>query len=173
VIEPLLEAERAMDFGMFDRAERLYRSVADGDPKNSIAVVGLARVALERGDDDEALRLAGRAVAIDPENPAARRLVFRLEEIRAARGEAAAARGEAAAARGDGAGVRDEGDAAKADDGADGDAARGEGDAAKADDGADATRPAELTRSPSPAKPERTTRRRSRGSLLTRLLRRR
>ena len=46
-------------------------------PRNSIAVVGLARVALERADDAEAYRQARRALAIDPENVAARRLADR------------------------------------------------------------------------------------------------
>ena len=87
MIELLLEAERAISFGQLDQAERLYRQVAAADPRNSIAVVGLARVALDRGDDDESLALAREALTIDPENEAARRLVLRLEEIRAARGE--------------------------------------------------------------------------------------
>ena len=87
VIELLLEAERAMSFGRVDRAEELYRQVADADPRNSIAVVGLARVALERADDLGAYGLARRALAIDPENEAARRLATRLEEVLATRGE--------------------------------------------------------------------------------------
>lgn len=87
MIELLLEAERALSFGMVDRAETLYRQVADADPHNSIAVVGLARVALERGDDLGAYLLARRALAIDPENDAARRLAVRLEEVMATRGE--------------------------------------------------------------------------------------
>jgi hypothetical protein len=87
MIEPLLEAERAMSFGLIDQAERLYRQVADHDPKNSIAVVGLARVALERGDERTAYTEARRAVAIDPENPAAQHLVMRLTEVFQTRGE--------------------------------------------------------------------------------------
>jgi hypothetical protein len=87
VIELLLEAERALTFGLVDQAERLYRQVADADPRSSIAVMGLARVALERGDDRMAYRLARRALSIDPDNPAAQHLVMRLTEVMAGRGE--------------------------------------------------------------------------------------
>jgi tetratricopeptide (TPR) repeat protein len=87
VIELLLQAERALSVGLLDRAETLYRQVAAADPRNSIAVVGLARVAIERGDELEALELGRRALEIDPENSAAQRLVQRLEEVRAYRGE--------------------------------------------------------------------------------------
>lgn len=87
MIELLLEAERALSFGRVDRAEQLYRQVADADPRNSIAVVGLSRVALERADDLGAYLLARRALTIDPENEAARRLAVRLEEVLATRGD--------------------------------------------------------------------------------------
>jgi tetratricopeptide repeat protein len=87
VIELLLEAERALSFGRVDRAEEIYRQVSAADPHNSIAVVGLARVALERADDLGAYLLARRALRIDPENEAARRLATRLEEVLATRGE--------------------------------------------------------------------------------------
>jgi len=87
MIELLLQAERALSVGMVDQAERLYRQAAEADPRNSIAVVGLARVALERADDHETYRQARRALAIDPENAAASRLVTRLDEVFAHRGE--------------------------------------------------------------------------------------
>jgi tetratricopeptide (TPR) repeat protein len=86
VIEILLEAERALTVGLPDRAEQLYRQAFEADPHNSIAVVGLARVALERADEARALELARQALGIDPENDAARRLVVLLEEVLAARG---------------------------------------------------------------------------------------
>ncbi|HYH91968.1 MAG TPA: hypothetical protein VD763_02325, partial [Candidatus Saccharimonadales bacterium] len=41
-----------------------------------------------RADDSGALVLARRALAIDPENEAARRLVERMEEVMRTRGEA-------------------------------------------------------------------------------------
>lgn len=81
MIELLLQAERSLSVGMLDRAEQLYRQVANADPRNSIAVVGLARVTLDRGDDVGALELSKRALTIDPENDAARRMVARLEEV--------------------------------------------------------------------------------------------
>jgi outer membrane biosynthesis protein TonB len=82
VIEILLEAERALSLGLLDQAERLYRQASVADPRNSIAVVGLARVALERGDEPGALAEAERALEIDGENEAARRMVDRLREVR-------------------------------------------------------------------------------------------
>jgi tetratricopeptide (TPR) repeat protein len=78
MIELLLQAERALSAGMVDQAERLYRQAAKADPQDAMAVVGLARVALEHGDEAEALRLAQLALEIDPENVAATRLVDRL-----------------------------------------------------------------------------------------------
>ena len=81
MIELLLQAERALSMGLVDQADRLYRQAADADPRNSIAVVGLARVALERGDEVLAWQEAKRALTIDPENAAAQRMVERFEEV--------------------------------------------------------------------------------------------
>ena len=84
----MLEAERAMAVGRLDQAERYYAQVAAADPKNSIAIVGLARVALERGDQRGAWTFARRALAIDPDNPMASHMSQRMAEIMSGRGEA-------------------------------------------------------------------------------------
>jgi thioredoxin-like negative regulator of GroEL len=87
MIEIMLEAERAIGIGLLDQAERLYGQVVAHDPKNSIAVTGLARVALERGDQLGAYLFARRALALDPENHMARHLSLRMAEQMRNRGE--------------------------------------------------------------------------------------
>jgi Flp pilus assembly protein TadD len=87
MIELMLEAERAMGIGLLDNAERLYRQVVAIDPRNSIAVTGLARVALERGDQRGAYTYARRALALDPDNPMASHLSQRMAEQMRNRGE--------------------------------------------------------------------------------------
>jgi tetratricopeptide (TPR) repeat protein len=74
VIERLLAAERALADGELDQAQRLFAQVAEADARNAMAVVGLAEVALARGDPAEARDLANRALAIDPDDAAAARL---------------------------------------------------------------------------------------------------
>ena len=87
MIELMLEAERAMGIGLLDNAERLYRQVVAIDPNNSIAVTGLARVALERDDQRGAYTFARRALALDPDNPMASHLSQRMAEQMRNRGE--------------------------------------------------------------------------------------
>jgi tetratricopeptide (TPR) repeat protein len=87
MIELMLEAERAMGIGLLDNAERLYRQVVAIDPRNSIAVTGLARVALERGDQRGAYTFARQALALDPGNPMASHLSQRMAEQMRNRGE--------------------------------------------------------------------------------------
>ena len=81
MIELLLGAERLLAEGDADRAEHLFAQVAEADPRNAIAVVGLARVARARGDTAAALLAARRALAIDPEDVAARQLAEELAHV--------------------------------------------------------------------------------------------
>jgi predicted TPR repeat methyltransferase len=78
MIELLLAAERLLARGEMDAAGRLFEQVAEADPRNAIAVVGLARVAERRGDRDAAATLARRALDIDPDDPAAAHLLETL-----------------------------------------------------------------------------------------------
>jgi tetratricopeptide (TPR) repeat protein len=79
MIERLLAAEAALGRGELDAAVRLFDQVANADPRNAIALVGLARIAERRGDRSAAADLARRALAIDPEEAAAARLLIALE----------------------------------------------------------------------------------------------
>jgi uncharacterized protein HemY len=79
MIERLLAADAALERGDIDVAGRLFAQVAEADPRNAIAVVGLARIAVRRGAPDEARALARRALEIDADEAAARRLLAELE----------------------------------------------------------------------------------------------
>jgi Flp pilus assembly protein TadD len=79
VIERLLAAESALARDELDAAERQFHLVAEADPRNAIAVVGLARLAARRGDPGAARTLAHRALEIDPDEAAAARLLAELE----------------------------------------------------------------------------------------------
>lgn len=85
MIEALLQAERLLIHGMVDQAEQIYANAITQDPRNAIAMVGLARVALERGDEQLAYARASSALQIDPQNAAAQRLEARLAEVFATR----------------------------------------------------------------------------------------
>jgi hypothetical protein len=87
VIEQLLQADRLLAVDQVDAAEAIYRRRSELDPMDAIAVVGLARVALARGEDRQAHDLSARALGIDPANDMARRMEARLAEILQTRGE--------------------------------------------------------------------------------------
>jgi tetratricopeptide (TPR) repeat protein len=87
VIERLLAAEKALDQGMLDTAGRLFDQVAQADPRNAIALVGLAKVALREDRIDDARELVEQALAIDPDEAAAQRLLREVyAEVRPAAG---------------------------------------------------------------------------------------
>ena len=79
MIERLLAGEAALARDELDAAERLFLQVATADPRNAIALVGLARIAVRHGDSEGARALAIRALAIDPDEAAATRLVVELD----------------------------------------------------------------------------------------------
>ncbi len=87
MIEPLLQADRLLRVGLLDQAEALYRQTAEQDPRNAFAVLGLARVAVERGDDRAAYGYARQALALDPSHWSAHALEVRLRELLVSRGE--------------------------------------------------------------------------------------
>jgi len=86
-MELLLQADRLLTVDMVDQADAIFRRVAESDPHDAIAVVGMARCALAREQDHEAYRLAARALTIDPRNDMARRMEARMAEILRHRGE--------------------------------------------------------------------------------------
>jgi hypothetical protein len=84
----LLDGERLLLFGLIDRAEAAFQRARSGDRPAAAALVGLSRVALERGDEAGAYRFAVEALAVNPDDEAALRMEARLAEVLAARGEA-------------------------------------------------------------------------------------
>jgi thioredoxin-like negative regulator of GroEL len=81
MIERLLAAEGALSRDELDHAQRLFGQVVEADPRNAIAVVGLARVLARRGDTDAARELLAHALDIDPDEAAARRLLASLDAV--------------------------------------------------------------------------------------------
>jgi hypothetical protein len=77
--ELLLQAEKALADGLLVQAEQTYWQLIELDSANAIALAGLAQISLERGDERLARRFADRAMAIDPENVVAGRVVDALE----------------------------------------------------------------------------------------------
>lgn len=64
------EARAAEEAGDAEAAEKAYRRALEADPHHEDATVGLARVLIEEGEDEEAERLLERV----PSHPEARRL---------------------------------------------------------------------------------------------------
>ena len=83
--EKQIQADRLLTYALFDQAEKLYSEVLAAEPENVEAALGLARVALERGDEALAYERARRAVRINPRFDDAVRLEQRLAEVIAAR----------------------------------------------------------------------------------------
>lgn len=79
MIELLLQAERSLEKGSLEQAERLYWQAIDADSQNAIAIVGLAKVARKRGDDRTAIAFGRRALQVDADDAVAKRLVAELE----------------------------------------------------------------------------------------------
>lgn len=79
MIERLLAADAALERDDLDTAEKLFVQVADADPRNAIAAVGLGRVAAGRNDAGAARSWFERALEIDPDEAAARRLLEALD----------------------------------------------------------------------------------------------
>jgi tetratricopeptide (TPR) repeat protein len=89
--EKQIQADRLLTYGLLDQAERLYEEVLAAEPNNVEVAFGLARVALERGDEHLAYERAQRAARINPRFDDAQRLVQRLAEIIRTRASAEAA----------------------------------------------------------------------------------
>jgi tetratricopeptide (TPR) repeat protein len=79
MFELLLQADKALASGLLEQAEKTYWQLIELDPTNAIAVSGLARVAMERGDKRMAREFAVRALAIDPDSILARRIVETID----------------------------------------------------------------------------------------------
>ena len=96
--EKQIQADRLLTYGLLDPAEKLYEEVLAAEPTNVEVAFGLARVALERGDEPLAHERVKRALRINPSFDDALRLERRLAEILAAR-QAGAVQHQAPAVR--------------------------------------------------------------------------
>jgi len=87
--EKQIQADRLLTYGLLDQAEKLYEEVLEAEPGNVEVAFGLARVALERGDEQLAYERVKLALKINPRFDDAVRLEQRLAEIIATRRTAA------------------------------------------------------------------------------------
>ena len=83
--EKQIQADRLLTYGLLDHAEKLYEEVLEAEPGNVEVAFGLARVALERGDEQLAYERVKLALKINPRFDDAVRLEQRLAEIIATR----------------------------------------------------------------------------------------
>jgi tetratricopeptide (TPR) repeat protein len=83
--EKQITADRLLTYGLLDKAEALYDEVLAAEPNNVEVAFGLARVALERGDEQLAYERVQLALKINPRFDDAVRLEQRLAEIIATR----------------------------------------------------------------------------------------
>ena len=83
--EKQIQADRLLTYGLLDQAEKLYEEVLEAEPGNVEVAFGLARVALERGDEQLAYERVKLALKINPRFDDAVRLEQRLAEIIATR----------------------------------------------------------------------------------------
>jgi len=79
--ETAQEAARLLEAGRTEEAEKRLREVLAADEKHAAAAVGLAHLALERGDCDEARRLASLVEPGTPESAQAQAVLARLAFI--------------------------------------------------------------------------------------------
>jgi hypothetical protein len=89
MFELLLQADKSLAAGALDQAERTYWQLVELDSSNAIALAGLARVALVRGDRRMARKYADQALTVDPDSHAAKRVMAALESDAAAEAETA------------------------------------------------------------------------------------
>ena len=72
------EAQRLEEVGKAQGAESLYRAALAKEANQSLALLGLARVLVQRGEEAEALTLLGRIPITAPESAAAQQLIAQL-----------------------------------------------------------------------------------------------
>ena len=93
------EAQRLEEAGKVQGAESLYRAALAKEANQSLALLGLARVLVQRGEESDAQTLLTRIPNTAPEHPAAQQLLaqLRLKQTGASAGDEQKYRGRLAA----------------------------------------------------------------------------
>jgi len=73
------EAQRLEQAGKAQGAESLYRAVLSKDANHPLALLGLARLLVQRGEDADALTLLGRVPLTSPESTVAQQLTAQIK----------------------------------------------------------------------------------------------